>query len=52
TILLLVEQIGGAGYHEGYLYCSYCRLNQENMEAEIIGERIFDPAEVYGKKNH
>ena len=41
TILLLVEQEGGA-CHLGYRSCFF-----RNIEGDIIGEKVFDPDEVY-----
>ena len=48
TILLKVEQIGGAACHEGYRSCFFRRITDTG--SEVIGERVFDPAQVYGKK--
>jgi phosphoribosyl-AMP cyclohydrolase len=45
TVLLKVNQRGGAACHMGYRSCFYRRL--EGNELQIIGERIFDPDEVY-----
>ncbi|MBF0225055.1 MAG: phosphoribosyl-AMP cyclohydrolase [Desulfobacterales bacterium] len=47
TVLLKVEQIGGAACHTGYKSCFFKKI--ENGEIKIIGERIFDPNEVYKK---
>ncbi len=47
AVLMKVEQLGGAACHEGYRSCFYRRLN-ENGELEMMGERIFNPEEVYG----
>ena len=47
TILLKVHQIGGAACHEGYKSCFFRRL--ENNELQTIGERVFDPKQVYKK---
>jgi len=44
TVLLKVKQIGGA-CHTGYRSCFYRGIN-----GEIVGEKVFDPAEKYGKK--
>jgi phosphoribosyl-AMP cyclohydrolase len=49
TILLKVEQIGGAACHEGYSTCFFRRVTPEGLQVE--GQRIFDPAQVYGKKS-
>src|ERR1051326_6629927 len=49
TVLLKVHQIGGAACHEGYQSCFFRRL--DGGEVEGVGERVFDPAQVYpGKK--
>jgi len=48
TILLSVHQIGGAACHEGYQSCFFRQVKPEGLE--IIDSRVFDPAEVYGKK--
>jgi len=47
TILLRVEQLGGAACHTGYQSCFYQRYS--NGEIETVGERVFDPKEVYKK---
>jgi phosphoribosyl-AMP cyclohydrolase len=47
TVVLKVKQHGGAACHEGYRSCFFRRLR--DGEPEIVGERIFDPAEVYKK---
>ena len=45
ALLLKVEQIGGAACHTGYRTCFYRRI--VNHETETVGERVFDPKEVY-----
>jgi phosphoribosyl-AMP cyclohydrolase len=50
TILIRVNQIGGAACHEGYRSCLFTKIDPVNGETEIVGERVFDPKEVYGKK--
>ena len=45
TVLLKVEQVGGAACHTGYRSCFYRRLI--GGEVEIVGEMIFNPGEVY-----
>ena len=45
TVLLKVIQGGGAACHTGYRSCFYRRL--EGNELTIVGERVFDPQEVY-----
>lgn len=48
TILLKVRQIGGAACHEGYRSCFFRQVTPEGLR--VVGQRVFDPAEVYGKK--
>lgn len=48
AVLLLVEQIGGAACHEGYKSCFFREATPEGLT--IIAERVFDPAEVYGRQ--
>jgi len=45
AVLLKVKQIGGAACHMGYRSCFYRRI-----DGEIVGEKIFEPDEVYGSK--
>jgi phosphoribosyl-AMP cyclohydrolase len=49
TLLIKVDQIGGAACHEGYRSCFFRRVNRETGQAEIVGDRVFDPAQVYKK---
>ncbi len=48
TILLKVEQIGGAACHVGYQSCFFRQVTPEGLK--VIAERVFDPDEVYKKK--
>jgi phosphoribosyl-AMP cyclohydrolase len=48
TVLLKVEQVGGAACHTGYRSCFYRRRKGEDWE--LVGPRIFDPQEVYGSE--
>jgi phosphoribosyl-AMP cyclohydrolase len=48
TILLKVNQLGGAACHEGYRSCFFRQL--EGSEVKVIGEKVFDPAQVYSAK--
>lgn len=50
TLLLKVDQVGGAACHEGYQSCFFRKLDQAGSVAEVIGERLFDPKQVYQKK--
>ena len=48
TILLLVEQIGGAACHLGYESCFFQELTDlKGNEWKKCCEKIFDPKEVY-----
>jgi phosphoribosyl-AMP cyclohydrolase len=47
TILLKVHQVGGAACHEGYASCFFRRITPAGVET--VGERLFDPAQVYHK---
>lgn len=49
TILLEVEQVGGAACHEGYASCFFREVTPEGLK--VIAERVFDPAQVY-KNSH
>ena len=45
TVLLKVEQVGGAACHTGYRSCFYRRREGEGWQ--VVGSLIFDPQEVY-----
>src|SRR5215216_4563548 len=45
TVLLKVKQVGGAACHEGYRSCFFRKV--EGDQVQIIGERVFDPKQVY-----
>ena len=47
TVLLKVQQIGGAACHEGYPSCFFRRVAGDAVQ--VIGERVFDPKQVYKK---
>jgi phosphoribosyl-AMP cyclohydrolase len=47
ALLLKVEQVGGAACHTGHRSCFYRRIQKGKIE--VIGERVFDPKEVYGE---
>jgi phosphoribosyl-AMP cyclohydrolase len=47
TILLKVNQIGGAACHEGYKSCFFRRVEGESLR--VVAQRVFDPKEVYKK---
>jgi len=47
TVLLKVEQIGGAACHTGFRSCFHHKV--VDLKLQPTGERLFDPGEVYGK---
>jgi phosphoribosyl-AMP cyclohydrolase len=47
TVLLKVEQRGGAACHTGYRSCFYRKM--EDGTLTHVGKLIFDPQEVYNK---
>ena len=47
TVLLKVEQLGGAACHTGHRSCFYKKV--ENGTIRIVGKPVFDPGEVYDK---
>jgi phosphoribosyl-AMP cyclohydrolase len=47
TILLKVEQIGGAACHTGYRSCFFRQVTPQGLA--VVGELVFDPREVYKK---
>jgi phosphoribosyl-AMP cyclohydrolase len=49
TLLAKVNQVGGAACHEGYKSCFFRRLSADGLAFETVGDRVFDPAVVYGK---
>jgi phosphoribosyl-AMP cyclohydrolase len=48
TVVLKVEQIGGAACHKGYRSCFYRKV--ENNTLTITEKPVFDPKEVYKTK--
>ena len=47
TVLLKVEQLGGAACHKGYRSCFFRRVDGQGLTVD--GEQVFDPKEVYGQ---
>jgi len=45
TILLQVEQLGGAACHTGHRSCFYRKLTDGDFV--VVGEKVFDPKDVY-----
>jgi len=49
TLLIKVDQVGGAACHEGYRACFFRQHTDGSWVVD--GERVFDPARVYGTKD-
>lgn len=49
TLLVKVNQIGGAACHEGYRSCFFRQIDPQTGNTQVVGNRVFDPAEVYKK---
>jgi len=47
TVLLKVEQLGGAACHSGHRSCFYKKV--EDGSIRVTEEPVFDPREVYDK---
>lgn len=49
TVLLKVDQLGGAACHTGHRSCFYRKMDQSAKEEGfvVVGEKVFDPKEVY-----
>ena len=47
TVLLKVEQVGGAACHKGFKSCFYRKIDGDR--AVTVGQPVFDPEEVYKK---
>ncbi len=47
TVLLKVEQLGGASCHTGYRSCFYKKVEEGSIR--VMGKPVFDPREVYDK---
>jgi phosphoribosyl-AMP cyclohydrolase len=48
AVLLKVRQLGGAACHEGYKSCFFRRIDKDQVT--VVGERVFDPKDVYKSK--
>ena len=48
TILLRVEQLGGAACHEGYKSCFFRQVTPDGLK--LVAQRVFDPEKVYTVK--
>jgi phosphoribosyl-AMP cyclohydrolase len=47
TVLLKVRQVGGAACHEGYRSCFFRQVEGDGLR--VVGQRVFDPKQVYKK---
>ena len=45
TVLLKVDQVGGAACHTGYRSCFFKKVEDDTIQES--GEKVFDPKEVY-----
>jgi len=50
TLLVKVVQVGGAACHTGYRSCFFRRIDPATQTAEVLGQPVFDPADVYKKQ--
>jgi phosphoribosyl-AMP cyclohydrolase len=51
TLLVKVHQVGAAACHEGFRSCFFRRIDPATRAVETVGERVFDPAQVYEQKS-
>lgn len=47
TLLITVEQVGGASCHTGYRSCFFRKVSARGVP-QTIGRPVFDPRSVYG----
>ncbi|MFQ6079320.1 MAG: phosphoribosyl-AMP cyclohydrolase [Thermodesulfobacteriota bacterium] len=47
ALLLKVEQHGGGACHTGYRSCFHRSVHHGKVK--VVGQKVFDPEEVYGK---
>ena len=47
TVLLKIEQLGGAACHTGYRSCFFRQVS--DGQATTVGQPVFNPEEVYNK---
>ncbi len=48
ALLVRAELEGGAVCHEGYRSCFFRQIGRDGS-AQVVGERVFSPEELYGK---
>ena len=49
TILLEIEQVGGAACHMGYRSCFFREIDLTTRTTSVVEELVFDPIEIYGR---
>jgi phosphoribosyl-AMP cyclohydrolase len=49
TLLVKVNQIGGAACHEGFRSCFFRQIDPQTKSVSTVGHRVFDPKVVYNK---
>ncbi|MFY9254066.1 MAG: phosphoribosyl-AMP cyclohydrolase [Fuerstiella sp.] len=49
TLLVKINQIGGAACHAGYRSCFFRKVDPATREVTVEGERFFNPDDVYKK---
>jgi phosphoribosyl-AMP cyclohydrolase len=49
TVIFQVDQVGGAACHTGHVSCFFRKITKGDLQ--VVGEPVFDPEQVYGKKN-
>lgn len=50
SLLITVDQVGGAACHKGYDSCFYRKIDDGKIIMLEDKERMFDPAKVYNKE--
>lgn len=48
SVLFIVDQVGGAACHKGYMSCYHNKV--EGNKTTLIGKPVFDPNEIYNKR--
>jgi len=49
TLLVKVNQVGGAACHEGFRSCFFRQIDPATRTTSVVGTRVFDPQTVYKK---
>lgn len=48
SLVVKIEQVGGAACHVGYNSCFYRRIHADGQAELIKSDKVFDPEKVYG----